>query len=143
LDVTVNSSDGDLLTIQPRKKGRRGGRTVVLPLPRWLAALVKRLGHFRTIHRADNRNGKVSEDFVRFLRASGIDPQPVQRGVRVVHLLSFHSYRHSMTTRLTASGVSGELARLVTDHDDVKIQRRYTHREVESLRGALEKARRR
>jgi site-specific recombinase XerD len=143
LDVTAASISGDLVTLQPRKKGRQGGRTVVLPLPNWLALRVTRLGNFKTIFHADNRNGKASERFIQFMRKGGIDPQPKMRGVRVVHLKSFHSYRHSMTTRLTSAGVSGELARLVTDHDDVQIQRRYTHREVESLRGALAKARRR
>lgn len=143
LDLTAAQIEGDLVTIQPRKKGRRGGRTVILPLPRWLALRVTRLGDFKTIFRADNRSGKASERFIQFMRAGGIDPLPIMRGVRVVHLKSFHSYRHSMTTRLTSAGVTGELARLVTDHDDVKIQRKYTHREVESLRGALVKARRR
>lgn len=143
LDVTDKSITGDLLTLQPRKKGRQGGRTVVLPLPCWLALRVERLGDFKTIFHADNRNGKASERFIQFMRSAGIDPQPIQRGVRVVHLLSFHSYRHAMTTRLTSAGVSGELARLVTDHDDVKIQRKYTHAEVDALRGALVKARRR
>lgn len=143
LDVTESSISGDLLTLQPRKKGRQGGRTVVLPLPRWLASRVARLGDFKTIFHADNRNGKASARYIEFMRAGGIDPQPIMRGVRVVHLLSFHSYRHSMTTRLTSAGVNGELSRLVTDHDNVKIQRKYTHAEVEALRGALVKARRR
>lgn len=143
LDLTAERIDGDLVTITPRKKSRRGGRTIVLPIPRWLAAMVRRLGSFKTIHHADNRNGKVSEDFVAMLRAAGIDPKPIKRGVRVVHLRSFHSFRHAMQTRLTAGGVSGELARLVTDHDDVKIAQKYTHREIQALREALAVARRR
>lgn len=143
LDITPDVLDGDLVTIQPRKKGRRGGRTVVLPVPGWLAAMVKRLGGFKSIHRADNRNGKVSEDFIGWLRVAGVDPMPKARGVRVVNLKSFHSYRHAMTSRLVAAGVSGELSRLVTDHDDPKMQRRYTHAEVQSLREVLERARRR
>lgn len=47
-----------------------------------------------------------------------------------------------MQTRLTSAGVSGELARLVTDHDSPKIARKYVHAEVESLRRVLEQARR-
>lgn len=142
LDVTAESIAGDLLTMQPRKKAKRGGRTVVLPLPRWLAGMVKRLGDFDALNRADNRNGRVSQDFFHLLMKAGIDPRPVQRGSRAIHLKSFHSYRHSMQTRLTSAGVSGELARLVTDHDSPKIARKYVHAEVESLRRVLEQARR-
>lgn len=141
LDITAASIEGDLLTLQPRKKAKRGGRTVVLPLPRWLASMVKRLGDFKSLHHANNRNGKVSEDFVAWLRKAGIDPLPKHRGVRVVHLKSFHSFRHSMQSRLTAAGVTGELARLVTDHEDAKIARKYIHTEIQALREALTAAR--
>lgn len=134
LDATT-AKDG-LLTLNPRKKGGKG-REVVLPLPMWLARLLNRLGGFQTIENADNRNGRVSEQFIGWLRAAGIDPLPVQRGARIVHRLSFHSYRHSMQSRLTAAGVSGELARLVTDHDSPQVARRYVHAEVQSLREAL------
>jgi site-specific recombinase XerD len=141
LDITAASIEGDLLTMQPRKKAQRGGRQVVLPLPRWLAKKVQRLGSFKALHRADNRNGKVSEDFVALLRRAGIDPQPKKRGERVVHLKSFHSFRHSMSSRLTAAGVSDEMARLVTDHDSIKVARKYRHAEVQALREALALAR--
>ncbi len=141
LDVTAASIDGDLLTMQPRKKSTRGGRTVVLPLPRWLAGMTQLLGNFKALNRADNRNGRVSQDFFHLLIKAGIDPHPVKRGERAIHLKSFHSYRHSMQTRLTSAGVSSELARLVTDHDSVKVARKYVHAEVESLREVLKKAR--
>jgi hypothetical protein len=44
---------------------------------------------------------------------------------------------------LTAAGVTGELARLVTDHDSPQVARRYVHAEVESLRAALKTTRQR
>ncbi len=143
LDVTTASIDDDLVTMQPRKKATRGGRTVVLPLPHWLAKMTKSLGDFKALKNADNRNGKVSEGFGCWLVKAGIDPQPILRGERVVNLKSFHSYRHSMQTRLTSAGVSGELARLVTDHDSVKVARKYVHAEIQGLREALTKARQR
>lgn len=141
LDLTAASIDGDLVTIQPRKKSTRGGRTVVLPVPRWLAAMLVHLGDFKVLHHADNRNGKVSEDFIGWMVKAKIDPQRVERGARAVHLKSFHSFRHSMQSRLTAAGVSGELARLVTDHDSPQVARRYVHAEVQALREALGLAR--
>lgn len=141
LDVTKASIEGDLLTIQPAKKKSRGGRTVILPLPRWLAKMVVRLGDFKALNHADNRNGKVSEGFIGWMVKAGIDPQRVERGARAVHVKSFHSFRHSMQSRLTAAGVSGELARLVTDHDSPQVARRYVHAEIQSLREALSLAR--
>ena len=141
LSVTKASIEGDLLTIQPAKKKSRGGRMVVLPLPRWLAKMVVRLGDFTALHHADNRNGKVSEGFIAWMVKAGIDPQRVERGARAVHIKSFHSFRHSMQSRLTAAGVSGELARLVTDHDSPQVARRYVHAEIQSLRKALSLAR--
>ncbi|MBK8093050.1 MAG: hypothetical protein IPK32_13945 [Verrucomicrobiaceae bacterium] len=140
LDAT--KATGDLLTLNPRKKGGRG-REVVLPLPRWLAGLLTRLKGFQSIENADNRNGRVSEQFIGWLKLAGIDPLPVQRGARIVHCRSFHSYRHSMQSRLTAAGISGELARLVTDHESPKVARRYVHAEIESLREALKKTKNR
>lgn len=137
LDTTADSLENDLLTIQPRKKKDRGGRLVVLPIPKWLASMIRRLGNLLALNRADNRNGKVSEGFIAWMVKAGIDPLPVQRGARIVHRLSFHSYRHSMQSRLTAAGVSGELARLVTDHDSPQVARRYVHAEVQALREAL------
>lgn len=50
-------------------------------------------------------------------------------------------HRHSMASRLAAAGVSGELARLVTDHESPKVQRRYVHAEIQALREALTAAR--
>lgn len=141
LSITAASLNGDLLTLQPAKKKQRGGRTVVLPLPRWLAAMVVRLSDFKALHHANNRNGKVSEGFIAWMVKAGIDPQRVERGVRAVHLKSFHSFRHSMQSRLTAAGVSDELARLVTDHDSKKTARIYRHAEIQSLREALALAR--
>lgn len=141
LDLTRERINGDLLTITPRKKGKKG-REVVLPVPRWAAGLLVEIGSFEALRGADNRNGRVSEEFQGWLRAAGIDSLPVVRGTRTVHRISFHSFRHSMASRLTAAGVSGELARLVTDHDSPTVQRRYVHSEVSALRSALAASRR-
>lgn len=148
LDLTSdNLSKADAVgwtvAFNPSKKEGKGGRTVVLPIPSHLAALLGRLKDFKLIFNADNRNGRVSQAFVDWLAAAGIDPIPVDRGKRKVHLKSFHSFRHAMSSRLTAAGVTGELARLVTDHDSREVQKRYVHAEVTALAEALKKARRR
>ncbi len=141
-DLEDRPNVGWCVKIQPDKKEHQGGRTVILPIPRFLALMMRRLKGFQSIGNADNYNGRISNQFVEWLVRSGIDPLPVQKTKRVVHLKSFHSFRHSMTTRLTSAGVSGELARLVTDHDSEKVQKAYTHAEIEALADALKKARR-
>lgn len=104
--------------------------------------MLKRIGSFSALHGADNRNGLVSAEFVAWLRKAGVDPLPIPRGKRTINLKSFHSFRHAMASRLTAAGVSGELARLVTDHASAKVHGAYVHAEVAALAGALKKARR-
>jgi site-specific recombinase XerD len=133
----------ELCTIKFTPQKKRGkGRTVELPLPRYVAKMLKRVGDFQTLNGADNRNGLVSAGFVSWLHRAGIDPLPMKRGARTIHLKSFHSFRHAMASRLVAAGVSGELARLVTDHESAKVHSAYVHAEVESLAGALKLARR-
>jgi hypothetical protein len=55
---------------------------------------------------------------------------PVQKKKSVVHLKSFHSTRHGMSSRLIGAGVSRELARLVTDHDSLGGSAPVTHNGV-------------
>jgi integrase len=143
--ANVKEQDGVGWTVSfaPAKKEGRGGRTVVLPIPRYLALMLIRLKDFKSVYHADNRNGRVSAAFVDWMLKAGIDPEPVNRGKRIVHLKSFHSFRHAMASRLTAAGVTGEMARLVTDHDSREVQKRYVHAEVTALAEALKKARRR
>ena len=147
LSLTAESvkRSGKLWTVgfrPAKKKRKKEARGVVLPVPAYLAKMLRRLGDLKALHGADNRQGRVSDDFIEWLRTAGIDPLPVERGKRTVHLKSFHSFRHAMSSRLTAAGVSGELARLVTDHDSKKSQAIYNHAEIVSLAGALKKARR-
>lgn len=129
------------VTFAPKKKKGRG-RTVVLPIPRYVAKMLKRLGDFKALHGADNRNGLVSMEFVKWMKRADVDPLPVKRGPRTIHLKSFHSFRHAMVSRLTAAGVEGELSRLVTDHDSKRAHQTYIHAEVVSLDRALRLARR-
>jgi len=140
LSTTATAIKGDLITIDPKKKQGKG-RLIVLPIPSFLAKLVQRLGDLSTIRRGSNSGGKVSADFIAWLEAAGIDPVPVTRKGRITHTISFHSFRHSMVSRLTAAGVTSDVARMVTDHDSTKVHRQYQHAEVEALREALKKAR--
>jgi site-specific recombinase XerD len=142
-DVTLHDELGYLIELRPAKKARQTkARIVVLPLPTWLGRLLKRIGGFTSIRQGSNHNGRISGDFITWLKAAGIDPMPVQRKNRIVHLKSFHSNRHGMASRLIGAGVSGELSRLVTDHASAKVQARYVHPEIKALKAALVLARR-
>jgi site-specific recombinase XerD len=148
LKITTSSIEkrpvvGHVIRFQPGKKRSRGGREVVLPIPSYVSKMMKGVGDFTSIRKADNRNGRISNDFVEWLKKAGINPLPVQRGKRAVNLKSYHSFRHSMSSRLAAAGVDSTTARLVTDHDDEKVHRAYVHAEITALAEALKKARRR
>ena len=142
LDVTRDSINGDLVTIQPRKKrGQQNARIVVLPLPSWLARSIQKARDFKSINGANNRNGRVSSDFVKWLALAGVENRLLPGKKRDNHLKSHHSYRHSLSTRLLSAGVPGKLAQLITDHDSEEMHRRYQHAEIEAIREALRKAR--
>lgn len=144
VDAGAFEAVGDLwvLGIQPAKRKRAGGRLVRLPVPRYVARLVRRLGDLRALGRqGDNYNGAVSGSFVAWLRRSGVDVRPVEKAGRVMHRKTFHSFRHAMASRLAAAGVTAEVARLVTDHSSAAVHRKYVHAEVESIAAALRQTR--
>lgn len=136
LAITSEAITDGVWRFTPEKKKKRK-RVIALPLPKYLASLIESLGNLQTIHNADNRNGRVSSEFCDWLRLAGVDTLPTVRGARTVQLKSFHSFRHSMSTRLAAAGVPGDLARMVTDHESERVSRGYQHRDIDAIRGAL------
>lgn len=116
-----------------KKKGK--GKVLIIPLPNHVVKLVK--PGFKSIRDANNYNGKISEDFIEWLKKANIDPIKVTRKKRDLHLKSFHSFRHTMQTRLAAANVSDRIARMVTGHDSAQVARRYTHNDVNAVANAL------
>lgn len=130
-----------ILELRPAKKLKKeGARVVRLPIPAYVGRMAA--GGFLALNGGNNSNGWVSNAFVDWLKLAGVDPLPVQKKRRVVHLKSFHSFRHAMVSRCVAAGIPGDLARLVTDHESARVHKGYVHSEVESLRGALRAVRR-
>lgn len=125
-------------------KTKKRGRRVVLPVPRYLALRLLRAGDLTDLRQGNNHDGKVSELFVALLVAAGVDVmrRKQAKSQRAVHLKSFHSFRHSMSSRLAAAGVAGGLARLVTAHASEQVHAGYVHAEVVSIAGALRAVRR-
>ena len=91
--------------------------------------------------------GARSNQFRSLLAAVGLAPKvPKRRGRgqakrthRETQPLSFHSLRHTATSRLKAAGVSDAIARAVIGHESAAVSRQYTHLDMETLRKALEK----
>ena len=52
---------------------------------------------------------------------------------------SFHSLRHTFTTWLASESVPEEVRRKMTGHTSTRSHQQYTHHELETLKGAVEK----
>jgi len=53
--------------------------------------------------------------------------------------LSFHSFRHTLTSLMTNAGVSVEVRQNFTGHASAEMNAHYTHHEIETLRSAIGK----
>jgi integrase len=58
---------------------------------------------------------------------------------RTVNSLSFHSFRHTLTSIMANAGVPVEVRQKFTGHASAEMNQRYTHHEIETLRAAVEK----
>ncbi|MBA3833567.1 MAG: site-specific integrase [Chthoniobacterales bacterium] len=58
---------------------------------------------------------------------------------RTVNTLSFHSFRHTLTSIMANAGVPIEVRQKFTGHASADMNVRYTHHEVETLRSAVGK----
>jgi integrase len=83
----------------------------------------------------------LSETFRGIMRKAGVDAQRVEReeGVRTLSRRTFHALRHSFTSALANAGVPPELRMKLTGHKTEAVHKGYSHHEIETLRGAIEK----
>ena len=58
---------------------------------------------------------------------------------RTVHTLSFHSFRHTLTSIMANAGVPVEVRQKFTGHASAEMNAHYTHHEIETLRSAIGK----
>jgi integrase len=58
---------------------------------------------------------------------------------RSVNSLSFHSFRHTLTSIMANAGVPVEVRQKFTGHASAKMNQHYTHHEIATLRAAVEK----
>ena len=83
----------------------------------------------------------LSEAFRKILLEAGIDPgvKTLKDRKRKHSDLSFHSFRHCCNSILANAGVPQELRMKIIAHKNVNINDGYTHMELETLRGAMDK----
>ena len=82
----------------------------------------------------------LSESFKRIMKKAGLNLQTVQgAGLRKISRRTFHALRHSFTSALANEGVTEELRMKLTGHTTKAVHRGYTHHELETLRGAINK----
>ena len=58
---------------------------------------------------------------------------------RTVNALSFHSFRHTLTSLMANAGVPVEVRQKFTGYASAEMNQRYTHHEIATLRGAVHK----
>ena len=80
---------------------------------------------------------------VDFVVINGDKDRPVLRqraegsAGRTQSSLSFHSLRHSFNSALANAGVAQELRQKLTGHASKAMNAKYTHHEIDALRGAV------
>jgi integrase len=80
----------------------------------------------------------LSEGFNRIVRKTGLDPMTVQgKGVRKFSARTFHSLRHSFNSAMANAGVSDEIRMKLTGHASKKMNERYTHLQLATLKNAV------
>lgn len=139
-----------IITFSPQKKTRHNGdgKAVIIPalpaLAQYLDGLTERAEFLCPSLAGRSTGGKsgLSCQFAEILEAAGVDRQKVERkdDGYDFYAISFHSWRHTLTTRLAEAGVPSEARRLMTDHDDAKIHAKYTHVGAVSLFNQIERA---
>jgi integrase len=82
----------------------------------------------------------LSNTFTRLIAASGINNPVLSKGKgakgRAVYRLSFHSLRHTFISTMANVGISKEMRMKLAGHTSAAHDR-YTHVEIQTLRGAL------
>lgn len=134
--------EGDMRVIEfvPQKK-KRGGKTIRLPLVGELATLIPEgKKGFITPGLATKRH--PSRWFEDAMENAEID-RKITKGKgkgRATSAKTFHSLRHTASSWLMQSGADQRMRQLICDHDDPRMNAKYTHASVIEIGKALEKS---
>jgi integrase len=126
------------VALVPEKKAKKG-RVITLPLAPPLLAHLRTLapsGEWLTPTLRESWHN--TEHFVQIVERAGVimetSRRPGAKGAgRDLRLKTFHSLRHTLNTLLAKAGTEKQLRMLISDHDDPRVNDRYTHGTVERL----------
>lgn len=85
----------------------------------------------------------LSKFYIDILRASGVEVGTIKAGGAAGYdftTKSFHSWRHTLSSRLAEAGVEKRLGKLIVGHESDKVHEDYTHFGLDTLAEALRKA---
>ena len=92
--------------------------------------------------RAGGKSG-LSMAFKRIMERASVRGEVVRERAgdagRTVNSLTFHSFRHSLTSIMANAGIPVEVRQKFTGHATADMNIRYTHHEAETLRSAIGK----
>ena len=135
----------DLVRIETEKTGR----VVVLPMhpdfTGWLSQRTRGIGKAPVFPDLAGKTiaggGGLSVQFRDIVEAAGIAGRRVTRDGkgRSTNNKTFHTLRHSFISQLANAGVASEVRQKLAGHTSAAAHGIYTHHEIETLRGAIEK----
>ncbi len=139
----------DIITFKPQKTIRQN-KTVTIPimpdLKKWLSEQPAPFDKHQKVLAGFGNKGVggqhgLSCEFTRILARVGLQGESFQpkSNMRRISSLSFHSLRHTFTSRMANNGVPAEIRMLLTGHSSLKVHEGYTHFDVEHLREVLAK----
>ncbi len=125
---------------------QKTGKKVVVPMHFHIIEHLKYMATFGTTGvlcpklAAKGSGGKhgLSEGFNRIVLKAGLDPMTAQgKGIRKFSARTFHSLRHSFNSVMANAGVSDEIRMKLTGHASKKMNERYTHMQLATLKNAV------
>jgi len=132
----ISTQDGvAVIAFVPEKKTRAGKR-ITLPLVGELAKLKGKKGFITPSLASNQHPGRF---FNAIMKAAGIDRKTKSgEGMgRATSAKTFHSLRHTISSWLMDSGADHRMRQLVCDHDDPKMNARYTHGNIVAMSKAI------
>lgn len=136
------------------KTGKRLSLSIAKPLNDFLESMLstddpREFIFPRAAAAAEKRTGTISTKFYdEILAPAGVVPVRPKKYVssgkgrnarRTQSELSFHSFRHTLTTWLKSAGASNALAQMIIGHDSEVVSRGYTHLSADDTIAAIAK----
>lgn len=146
--------DRHQISFVTEKTGKRLCLSLAKPLLDYLTSLPsvddpKELVFPKVAAAAEKRIGTISNKFYdEILAPAGLVPARSKKAAddgkgrtarRTQSEITFHSFRHTLTTWLKSAGASNALAQMIIGHDSEVVSRGYTHLSADDTVGAINK----